>query len=72
MVRSLDNVYGAITRKEIITEDIEMHSKNDLHKVVEKGEVLDAVYLYEISPVSQRIDFSDFRLFRQTHCRSIR
>ncbi len=59
MVRSLDNVYGTITRKEIITEDIEMHSKNDLHKVVEKGEVLDAVYLYEISPVSQRIDFSE-------------
>ena len=58
MGRSLSRIYGAISRKEILTEDIEMHSKNNLHKVVEKGEVLDAVYLYEVLPISKRTDFS--------------
>ena len=58
MVRGLNRLYGTITRKEILTEDVEMHSKTNLKRVVEKGEVLNAVYLYEILPVSQRFDFS--------------
>ena len=58
MNRGLNRLYGSITRKEILTEDIEMHSKDNLKKVVEKGEVLDAVYLYEVLPVSKRTDFS--------------
>ena len=59
MNRSLGRITGAATRREILSEDIEMHSKDNLKKTIKKGEVVYSVYTYEIIAYSPKMDFSE-------------
>ena len=59
MNRSLGRITGEATRREILDKNIEMHSKDNLKKTIEKGEVVNSVYIYEIIAYSPKMDFSE-------------
>ena len=58
LLSSAGRIEGVATRREVLTEPVELHSKDNQTKVIDESSILDAVYLYELLIGSPRTDYS--------------